>query len=279
MATDIVAREQLSRDMRDFFRSTTTATAGGATLLVDDRLIDEDDDDFITDETRVWIDGGQSGGPVADEERAIASKSGNTATAKRAFSVTLPSAITYEVHRLFSAEDKDAAITVALDLVTPVIFKFINTTILTVTDQFDYSLTATGLYQNTPNSVHIVSEGDTEVDIPLFDWEIRDDTTLHFRQRISGGRTIKLFGIGVAALSDISQPQLMILTSRALMFLYEGVINEAKQDNVARFERLLQLETTRYGTRKALYKRTAPPITQRTSAYDSFGQDFNFQVT
>lgn len=279
MATDIEAREQLSKDMRDFFRSTTTANAGAANQLVDARLSEEDDDDFITDETRIWIDGGQSGGPVADEERAIASKSGATATAKRNFSVTVQSGVIYEVHRLFSAADKDAAITVALDLVTPVIFDYINTTIVTVADQFDYSLTATGLYENTPHSVHVVSTGDSERDIPIYAWEIRDGTTLHLKRRINGGKTLRLFGIGKAALSSIDQPQLMILASRAAMYLYEGVLSEARNDQVARFERLLQMETNRYNTRKALYKRPAPPATMRTEAFDVDGIDFDFSVT
>lgn len=284
MATDIEARDQLSRDMFDRFSSATTAISGTNLLLVDDRLLDEDDDIFITRQGTVWIDGGQTSGPVADEERAILSKSGNTLTMRRAFSVTLPGTpINYEVHRLFSAERKDEAITVALDLMVPRLWKELIVDITTVTDQFDYDITSHGFHNDLLNEVSIVSDGDTEVDFALFAWEIRNQgntaVNLHFLQRIAGSKTIRLRGITAPALADIAQPQLQILTSRAAIYLFEGILTSAVNDQVTRWERSIQNEGRRLAERLARHQLTAPPGTIRGEMYDHAILDFNFFAT
>ncbi len=277
MATDIEARDQLSRDMFDRFSSSTTAISGTNLVLVDDRLSDEDDDIFVTRQATTWIEGGQVNGPTSDEERAIASKSGNTITVKRTMSVTLPStAINYEVHRQFSAERKDEAISVALDLMVPRLWKELIVDITTVTDQFDYDITAHGFHNNLLNEAFIVGDGDTEVDFALFAWEIRNQGTLHLLQRILGGRTLRLRGITKPTLADVVQPQLQILTSRAAIYLYEGLANTAVNDQVPRWEQAITRESRRLAERLARHQLTAPPGTVRTEVYDHAITDFSF---
>lgn len=276
MATAVQARQQLSRDMRDYFASTTTTTAAAADKLDDARLTDEDDDIFVTRQATVWIAGGQTGGPTSDEERAISSKASNIITAKRNFSVTLADGVNYEVHRKFSAADKDEAITVALDLMVPRLWKEKIVDITTVADQFDYDISAHGFYNNQPNEVSIVSDGDTEVDFPLFAWEIRDGDTLHFLQRIAGDKTVRLRGIIIPTLADIIQPQLQILSSRAAMYIYEGIIAEATNDQVTRWERALTMEGRRLEERIRRHQKPAPPSTIKNQSFDHTIMDFNF---
>ncbi len=284
MATDIEARDQLSRDMADRFSSATTAVSGTALLVVDDRLLDEDDDVFITEQATVFIAGDQTGGPTSDEERAIASKAGNTITLKRALSVTLPATpINYEVHRLFRADKKDEAITTALDSILPRLWKELLVDITTVTDQFDYDITPHGFHNNLLNEIFIVSDGDSEVDFALFAWEIRNQgnvaVNLHLLQRIQGAKTIRLRGIAKPALADVVQPQLQILTSEAAILLYEGLLAEAVNDEVTRWERVLQREKERWAKRVARHQLVAPPSTMKGEMYDHAIIDFNFFAT
>ncbi len=279
MATDIEARDQLSRDMGDRFSSTTNGIATGTTKLDDDRLTDEDDDAFVTDQATVWVKGGQVGGPTVDEERAIDSKVANIITLKRAGSVTIQADVDYEVHRLFRADKKDEALAVALDVLVPRLWKELIVDVTTITDQFDYDITAHGFHNNLLSEVFIVSDGDSEVDFALFAWEIRNQSTLHFLQRLQGNRTVRLRGITKPALSDVSQPQLQILTSQAAIYLYEGLAIEAVNDQVQRWERAIQRETTRLATRIARHQLTAPPGTIRGEMYDHAIIDFNFFAT
>ncbi len=203
---------------------------------------------------------------------------------KRAMSVTLPAtAINYEVHRQFSAERKDEAITVALDLMVPRLWKELIVDITTVTDQFDYDITSHGFHNDLLNEVFIVGDGDTEVDFALFAWEMRNQgntaVNLHLLQRIAGSKTLRLRGITKPALSDINQPQLQILTSRAAIYLYEGLANTAVNDQVQRWERAITRESTRLAERLARHQLTAPPGTVRTEVYDHSILDFNFRAT
>ena len=244
-------------------------------------MLEEEDDDFITDTTSVWIKGGQTNGPVADEERAVSSKTGNTITVKRAFSVTLPStAINYEVHRLFRADKKDEALTVAIDLLGARLWKELIVDITAVTDQFDYDITAHGFHNDLLNEVFIVSTGDTENDFALFGWEIRNQgnvaVNLHLLSRITGGRTLRLRGISKPALADIAQPQLQILTSRAAIYLYEGLAVEAVNDQVVRWERAITRENIRLVERMTRHQLVAPPSTVKTEVYEQTSSDFSF---
>ncbi len=279
MATDIEARDQLSRDMADRFSSCTTTNAAGDTKLDDDRLTDEDDDIFITEQATIWVKGGQVGGPVLDEERAIDSKVSNIITLKRSASVTIQSGVDYEVHRLFRAEKKDEALAVALDLLMPRLWKELIVDITTTTDQFDYDITAHGFHNNLLNEVFIVSDGDSEVDFALFAWEIRNQITLHFLQRLTTDRTVRLRGITKPALSDINQPQLQILTSRAAIYLYEGLAVEAVNDQVQRWERAITREEKRLAERISRHQLVAPPSTMKSEVYDHSIIDFNFFTT
>ncbi len=279
MATDIEARDQLSRDMSDRFSSTTNGVATGTTKLDDDRLTDEDDDIFITEQATIWVKGGQVGGPVLDEERAIASKVANIITLKRAASVTIQSDVDYEVHRLFRADKKDEALAVALDLMMPRLWKELIVDITTTTDQFNYDITAHGFHNNLLNEVFIVSDGDSEVDFALFAWEIRNQTTLHFLQRLTTDRTVRLRGITKPALSDINQPQLQILTSRAAIYLYEGLAVEAVNDQVQRWERAITREEKRLAERISRHQLVAPPSTMKSEVYDHSIIDHSFFST
>lgn len=278
MATAIEARAQLSKDLGDFFESTTTSTAGAADKLVDTQLIDEggnNQDHFLTDLTTVWIDGGQCGGPVADEARRIdrdtSVLSTGTLDAFRNFSVTLPASITYELHRLFTAAEKDQAITVALQLVVPIVWKYLTDDIVMVADQFDYDLSdacvlPVSFYRNTPHQVGKVSPSDSELVVPLHNWQMRGNI-LHIYSRPRAGESLRLYGITIPVLADLDDGELLIVSGRAAIYLLETAIQGTRVDQRELFLVLLQNAQRMYGERIRQHMKMAPARQLQSEAY------------
>jgi len=249
MATAQQARAQLSKDLGDYFASITTSAAGGATTLVDTRLTDEDDDEFVTKRATLWILGGQTGGPTSDEERGLSSKSGATATMKRGWSVTVQGSVNYEAHRLFTAEEKDRAITDALNHITGVIlFERLTSTVTTVADQYDYDISSKGYYRNTPRQVHLVDADDSEITEPLYDWEILNGTTLHLNTKIVADKTLRMFGHKASTLTNLTDGsgRLLILTAYAATILINQAIMSSPLQQVGRWQTALQSMQARY---------------------------------
>lgn len=278
MATVQSARKRLSQDLGDEFNSTTTATAGAPNQLKDDRLKDYDDDRFVTRQSTIWIAGGQTGGPANDEERGINTKSSDVLTTFRNFSVTLPANINYEVHRLFSASEKDSAISVALDLCFPILWARVQTDITMVAEQYDYNISSAGFYNNTPHQVHIVSNQDTELTIPLHAYDIRENDKLHLLFRPLDGRKLRLFGIRKATLAEVNEPQLGILTARAAMFLLEQAITQVPTDLVGRFNQLLALNASRFAERVSRHMIPGPSRSYQTEVWNTGLRDTNWRI-
>ncbi len=279
MATAVAARKRLSEDVGDEFNSTTTTIASGTSTLDDARLSEEEYDKLITKQASVWMAGSQTGGPSSDEERGIASKSGSILTSSRVFSVTLQASVAYELHRIFRATAKDAAITNALELCVPLVWKELTSTFATVAEQQEYDITADGYYQDTPHQVHLVSTLDTEITTPIYDWEMREGSKLHFGMRITTARTIRLYGIKKPAITDISEPQLGIITARAAMILYEQAINQVPNDQVGRFNQLLTNARSIFQERVVRHMITPMPKHIRTSAFGGSMTDINWGIT
>ncbi len=248
MATDIEARDQLSHDVGDYFKSATTSNAADGGEIIDTRLSEEADKTFVTDRTWIWIEGGQTSGPASNEERRTVFPDGlvtSTLSVLRDFSVTVPLTINYYIHRLFSAADKDESITQALSLVLPHLWKRVTQDITIVADQFDYDLSASSFYHGWPHQVHRVSPNDTEVTWPLYHWEMRGDN-LHLFSRIPTGDTIKAIGITAPALTDISGTDLLILSSRAAAYLFETGLSSAPAELRTFFQQSLDAHRTAF---------------------------------
>lgn len=282
MVTAVVARTQLSRDLGDYFASTTTGNASCADELVDTALLDQDADEFLTKRTTVWIAGSQCGGPASNEERRVDRNNSVMTTGTlnffRDWSATLQAAVDYEVHHLFTAAEKDAAITVALDLVPPILWASLVEDVTMVTDQYDYDISCLGFRNNRPHDVHRVSTADTELTVPVHNWEIRDDTDLHIKFRPRNGETLRLYGIKNPTLSDIVQPQLLILTARAAMYLLETALQSTRVDQRTLFQALLQQMTQNYGERVRQHMKPAPAKRLQTEAFESDRVDTDFRI-
>ncbi len=268
MVTAQVARTQLSRDLGDYFASTTTAIAASADKLVDTVLIDEDKDEFLQKTTSVWILGGQTGGPSSSEQRRI-DRDNSTMTSgildsHRDWSATLQASVAYEVHHLYTAAEKDDAINVALDLTPPIIWKSVVSDVTMVADQYDYDISSLSLRNDRIRSLHRVSISDTELTVPTQNWEIRDDKDLHIFFRPRATEKLRIRGIGNPAITDISQPQLLILTARAAMYLLSTALQGARVDHGARFQTLLQMNTQAYTERIRMHMKVAPSTQVQT---------------
>ncbi len=277
MATAIQAREQLSRDIGDYFASTTTGNASDGSTLVDDALKDIEDDNILSPNAQVSILT-----IVAAEERNVASKVTDTLTMRRNFATTVLTSIAYEMHRQFSASEKDAAITEALDLIFPMVWTPVTADLTFVADQFDYDITASNFHNDTPHQVWKVSAGDSEITEKIMNWDIRYTTggaaRIHFFNRFNTNETIRLVGIKETSLADISGTNLLILSSRAAMYLYETAISAARFDSVATLERSLARHEKAFQERIIRFMRMAMPKTVRTHALRETRSDINFRV-
>ena len=149
----------------------------------------------------------------------------------------------------------------------------------TVALQQDYDISAAGFYNNTPHSVNVVTDQDTEIDAPLYDWEIREGTDLHLGSRITDARTLRLFGIKLPTLVSISQPQLLILTARAAIDLYIQAIAAGPNDQVGRYSGLLRTAEIRFQERVIRHMKMAMPKTIRTEAYEQSLVDTIWRIT
>jgi len=281
MATKYEAVDQLSKDLGDYFSSTTTGDgAADGSTLVDARLGDEDDDVFVTDHTMAFIQGGQSGGPTSDEERAVASVVGSTGTLtmQRAWSMKIVSGITWSAHRRYSFAEKEVAIDTALYLCFPTLWAPLTQDITMVADQYDYDLTSYGFYQNKPKQVRLVSSGDSEVDYVISAYELWDGK-LHLLRTPSAGETLRLIGTKIPTIADIEQPKLLILTARAAMYLLEQTMSEAPDTQlVARATQMLSLNAQRYVERVSKYAEAAPATTVLTEAYEDVMYDKDWSI-
>ena len=280
MVTAVVARIQLSRDLGDYFAGTTTATGGDPGKLKDDRLQEEDDDKFPAEGATIHLIGGQTGGPTSDEERGISTKAAGVLTMLRSWSVTVQASVNYTAHRLFRSDEKDDALTVALDLVVPIIFKDTTLDVTTVANQQDYDLSTASFYpSDEPHQVHLVSTEDTERTFPLSNWEMRGGK-LHMGMRITSVRTLRCYGIKKAVITDISQPQLLIVTARAAMYLYEQAIASAPNDMAGRFAGLLTQATQTFAERVTRHMLTTEyGKTVLTDVYEDSLNDINWAAT
>lgn len=279
MATAAEALVQLNRDLGDHFASTTTS-AGTSTTLTDTELANYDDDEFIN-KFDTWLK--VISGTDVNLIRRITSKSGAVAT-----HVALPtgtdSGASYQIHRVARPDDKDDAITRALNILNGVVlFKKAHSDVTIVADQFDYDVPS-GFYQDQVRQIHLVSSGDTEITRQIFDWEPRVDSgggnDIHFFSRYQAGEKVRVFGHQTVALSDFTDGDgsMLILSARAAMLIYNDIIATVPTDEVARYQTLLTNITNAYNERVVRFKQTGIPLTLRSQAYRGATTDRDFST-
>ncbi len=269
MATLDQARPQVSKDLNDDFSSVTT-TIGNVNkkTLIDVALGDWDTDSFFLARRRstVFI-------LSADEERFADVSVGltgspiDTLTVTRAFTSQVANSANYEVHRMYSALQKELAINAAVDLCWPQMFIPVETTITLVAQQMDYDVSAAGLFRDAVRQVKVQSTADTEHWVRVFNWEMRHDDTsggmkLHFFQPPDEARTIHIFGHKKMALTDYTvNEDLLVLSAKAAVYLIERDLSTAVVDERSHLERMLALNEKRFRDRATQYKRQSIPFT------------------
>lgn len=276
----LLARAQLSEDIGDVFAGTTTAT-GTTTTFKDTKLANYDDDNFVNKfETWVLLVDGNNAGEI----RRVTSKAGTTGTVAIAFSNAVASGVKYEIHRVAHPDEKDSAITHALNLLNGVIiFKRAQAEFTTVANQFDYDVPS-GFYRDQLRQIHIVSTGDTEITREIFDWEPRVDSgggkDIHFFSRLAADQTVRVFGHQVVSLTDLTDGSgdALILSARAAMHLFNTLISQGRNEEIARWQTLWGQASAQYQERLARFREMGIPFTLRTEAYRGSAIDRDFGI-
>jgi len=118
------AQIELSKQLGDFWNSTTTSS-GSTTTLIDTGLRAFNDGWIDSQSTQMWDR--ITSGTYDEEERRITSLVNTTGTLNTlAHGGTIASAVTYEVHRLFSASEKRRALIYASRNAYPFLNKLID---------------------------------------------------------------------------------------------------------------------------------------------------------
>lgn len=266
MATAKEARDQLSHDIGDDLEgrlSVTTSSNGTTTTVVSDEFLDFNDDELDTERMTLLSEDG----PNIDEERKV-SLSDSTATATRAFGNATSINEEYSVHRLFTASEKDNAITQALKLLWPTLFVKDEFEFDEVANQYDYDISAAGFYRDTPRQLHLVSEDDPELSLMLFDWSYNpDDGFLKLGRLYGTGRTYRAIGHKQPALSDITSDELLIVTARAALYLYDQAMQTQRVDFLNRYEDARAVMAAALRERTVRFAPTPVAMTKRFSGY------------
>ncbi len=277
--TTALARTQLSKDMSDHFASVSTSS-GSTTVTNDTLLTNFDDDIFVSKyDTFIYAVNGDNAGAW----RRVTSKSSGALT-HTAFDNTMASGVTYEIHRIGNPDEKDVAITRALNLMNGVIlFKKAFSDLTMVANQFDYSMPA-GFWRDQPRQIHLVSNSDDEITQELFNWTPRIDSggtnDIHFYSRVTAGDTVRVWGHKVVAITDLvdGEPEALLLSARAAILLYTDVIAKAPQEQVARWTTILQVASASYAALLNSFRPIGIPLTALKPGMETGRRDIDFGV-
>lgn len=267
MVTAAQALIQVSRDLGDYFPGTTTAQ-GLATTFKDTILANFNDDRFVNKfDTWLKIISGSTSGNDDGKTRRIISKVGTTATFAIALAGVTPSGMVYQVHKLFTPDEKDDAVTNALETMFPTVFKLVTQDITISADTYDYATNSSSFQNGLPRQAHIIS-ADTEVTKPFFNWEGRQVSGvngIHFNEHPPVGTTVRLVGLTQPTITNISTQHMLILSARAILFLLEGALGQGINENTQRFQHLEQVWQGRLQERIQQHAEAPPP--QMKSGY------------
>lgn len=280
MATTLAeCRKQLSREIGDYWNSTTTSSGSSTTVV--DTALKAKSNDWISDAPQEMYDLITSG-TYADEERKISSLDNTSGTLTTlAHGGTIASAVTYEVHRLFTASEKRTALIYAAKAAFPYIFKKVRDITLQVDADVigePIDISTLGLLNNTPNRISQASEADSTEEYweVLRNWRVESDGKL----RLLEGTTdyyLKIEGIGYldflttgtttvstawAATIAIDSPQLYVLTAEAAVYLFtQFMMPNFTTGDRKEIAPLLEYWVKQTEYRKSLYKMVPPPPT------------------
>jgi hypothetical protein len=269
MATTNDGVKQVSIDLGDYWQGTTTG-AGSATTLVDTALIDEDDNQFPTPRAQFHMLSGAASGETAGFD----TKSGATLTVKsgRDLSAASGSGSSYEVHRIFTRQQKEDALTRALNQIFPVLFVVTQEELTIVANQLLYTMT-NYTWRNQPTSIALQSSSDTEIENPIINWSVNaNDDKLRLRSLPESGRKIIVEGITPPAITDLTDEHLQILSAWAALDLANGAKRGGPTNERSHWEAVIKDLKIEFADRRARFGPVAPAAQLRSTVY-SKGSD------
>jgi len=149
----------LGQDIDDDWRSTTTSAggAGGATLV--DIALLEKVADWISDGMVIYLPLGPSGAGSA-ETRIASSLATSVLTPRTVFSAQVLSGVSYEIHKVFTRNQKLVALRNAASMLFPDIHTIVrNMTLLETTDyKYEFDISSLAIFQNRPHQVLLAQE-------------------------------------------------------------------------------------------------------------------------
>lgn len=233
MATALSAlRESLALKMRT--RSVSGTATGGSTTAVADTGRDEEDDYW----NKAWVTvTDTSGSDIETREVNDFANSTGQMDVLRAFSFTVASGDTYELHQKLSVDELNEAINSAIRRARGKIFTKNSATTTSSASTYDYTLStaATRVYR-----VELQADTSTST-YPYYKqrkWRLRDGAstpTLEFDEEIDGGYTIRYYYLTeeseLTADSASTSLPLDYIYAAARSECYEILSSEAEDDN------------------------------------------------
>ena len=149
----------LNEDLGDSWSSSTTATGNANKLTIEDTGLYEKVADWVSDGMVIYLPDGPSGSGSA-ETRVVDSLDGTTLTVKSVFSAQVQSGVDYEVHRLFTRNQKLTALRNSITLVCPGIHAVVRDmeTVETTTNKYEFDISSLSLYQNRPHQILLAQQ-------------------------------------------------------------------------------------------------------------------------
>ncbi len=149
----------LGQDLDDGWSNSTTAAGNANKLTLEDNDLQEKVADWVNDGMVCYLPDGPSGAGSA-ETRVVDSLSGTTLTVKNAFSVKVESGVDYEVHRLFTRNQKLVALRNAAYLICPGIHAVVRDmdTVLTTANKYEFDISSLSIYQNRPHQILLAQQ-------------------------------------------------------------------------------------------------------------------------
>lgn len=270
-------RKQLSKEIGDYWDSTTTSSGSSTTAV--DTALKAKANDWISDAPQEMYDLITSG-TYSGEERKISSLDNTTGTLTTlAHTGTIASAVTYEVHRIFTASEKRIALIMAAKLAFPYIFKKVRDISLQVDDDVigtAIDISSLGLLNNTPHRISEAPETTSTEEYwrVLRNWRVESDGKLRLLEG-TAGYYLKIEGIGYldflsgttvstdwTATIAIDAPQLYILTSEAALYLLSQLaLPNFTSGQGKEYGPIIEYWGKQTQYRKSLYKQIPPPAT------------------
>jgi hypothetical protein len=154
------AIDLLSKDLDDYWVSVTTAAGDAAKSYLVDDLLHEKVPEWVSDGMVIYLPAGPSGVGTTPETRVVDSlRDSNHLVTKTSFSAQVATAAAYEVHRLFTRNQKLAALRQAASLICPSYHAVVRDMSLSViANQYEYDISSLAIYQNRPHQVLIAQD-------------------------------------------------------------------------------------------------------------------------